>query len=122
MEILFYIFAVLSMYSYFLYPLILKILPERKSADTGVDSQRDSDLPFLSLIITVHNEAGRIRGKLDNTLKNDYPPELLEIIVASDFSSDESHEWFRVFIEVTVKRKKIPLITFNPLLNNKGVC
>ena len=92
MEILFYIFAVLSVYSYFLYPLILKILPERKSADTDVDSQPGSELPFLSLIITVHNEAGRIRGKLDNALKNDYPPELLEIIVASDFSTDETDD------------------------------
>ncbi len=92
MEILFYIFAVLSVYSYFLYPLILKILPECKSADTDVDSQPGSELPFLSLIITVHNEAGRIRDKLDNTLKNDYPPELLEIIVASDFSTDETDD------------------------------
>ena len=92
MEILFYIFAVLSVYSYFLYPLILKILPERKSADTDVDSQPDLELPFLSLIITVHNEAGRIRVKLDNTLKNDYPPELREIIVASDFSTDETDD------------------------------
>jgi len=92
METLFYIFAVFCLYSYFLYPLILKILPERKSSDIDVDSQPDSELPFLSLIITVHNEAGRIRGKLDNTLKNDYPPESLEIIVASDFSSDETDD------------------------------
>ena len=47
-------------------------------------------LPKLSLIITVHNEEGRIRNKLENTLQIDYPSELLEIIVASDFSTDKT--------------------------------
>ena len=90
MEILFYIFGLLCVYSYFLYPLILKVLPNREGVNKSVDQQLNNDLPFLSLIITVHNEAGRIQEKLANTLGNDYPSELLEIIVASDFSSDET--------------------------------
>jgi glycosyltransferase involved in cell wall biosynthesis len=42
----------------------------------------------LSLIITAHNEEDRIRSKLENTLALDYPREHLEVIVASDFSTD----------------------------------
>jgi glycosyltransferase involved in cell wall biosynthesis len=38
----------------------------------------------------VHNEENRIGQKLDNTLQIDYPPDLLEIIIASDFSTDET--------------------------------
>lgn len=47
-------------------------------------------LPTLSLIITAHNEEARIREKLDNALQIGYPSDLLEIIVASDFSTDET--------------------------------
>ncbi len=103
MEILFYIFGVLCVYSYFLYPLILKILPERESVDMDIDSQPDSALPFLSLIVTVHNEAGRIREKLDNTLENDYPSDLLEVIVASDFSTDETDDIVATYADKGVR-------------------
>ena len=88
MELFFYLFAVFCAYSYFLYPVLLKLLPSRKSYDYM--AEENINLPDLSLIITAHNEEGRIREKLENTLKIDYPSELLEIIVASDFSTDET--------------------------------
>lgn len=90
MEYLFYVLLILCGYSYFLYPLILKSLRPR-----GVRNILSSDtaaLPALSLIITAHNEEGRIRKKLDNTLKIDYPAELLDIVVASDCSDDATDE------------------------------
>ncbi len=88
MELLFYLLALLCAYSYFLYPLILKLLPTRKLFIT--ETLSTADLPQLSLIITAHNEAGRIREKLENTLHIDYPKELLEVIIASDFSTDDT--------------------------------
>ncbi len=88
MEYLFYLSGLACVYSYFLYPLILKIIPARHAQESG--QLVDSSLPDLSMIVTVHNEAGRIREKLDNTLQIDYPKEQLEIIVASDFSTDDT--------------------------------
>jgi cellulose synthase/poly-beta-1,6-N-acetylglucosamine synthase-like glycosyltransferase len=44
--------------------------------------------PSVSIIITAYNEERDIREKLENTLLIDYPSEKLEIIVASDCSSD----------------------------------
>jgi hypothetical protein len=88
MEALFYIFLLLCSYSYFIYPLILKVLPARSHGTTPLGG--DLDLPALSLIITVHNEEGRIREKLENALALDYPRDHLEIIIASDFSVDET--------------------------------
>jgi len=90
MEFLFYLFAVLCAYSYFLYPVILKLLPARKKVDAV--EKENAELPVLSLIITVHNEAGRIREKLENTLQIDYPSDKFEIIIASDFSTDETDD------------------------------
>lgn len=86
MEYLFYFSAILSVYSYFLYPLVLKMIPTRSLQEIRISG--DTEPPMLSLIITVHNEGTRIREKLENTLEIDYPRDLLEVIVASDFSTD----------------------------------
>lgn len=88
MEFLFYLFALLCAYSYFLYPVLLKLLPVRKIMD--ITDNGSTNLPVLSLIITVHNEEGRVREKLENTLQIDYPSDCLEIIIASDFSTDQT--------------------------------
>ena len=86
MEAFFYLTALLCCYSYFLYPLILGRLPRRVPAAAS----GGEELPVLTLIITVHNEAARIREKLNNSLEIDYPADRLEIIVASDGSTDDT--------------------------------
>ena len=88
MEFLFWFSLFGAGYSYALYPLVLLSLPKRPVAVP--DRVADEQLPRMSLIITVHNEGARIDGKLENTLALDYPPEQLEILVASDASSDDT--------------------------------
>jgi len=86
MESMFIIILILSIYSYFLYPLILKLLiPSRKICEDETHKK-----PHLSLIITAHNEEERIREKIENSLLIQYEDDLLEIIVASDCSSDKT--------------------------------
>src|SRR5262245_45395449 len=51
--------------------------------------------PSVSFIIAAYNEAAAIAGKLSNTLALDYPPERLEVIVASDGSTDATEEIVR---------------------------
>ena len=48
--------------------------------------------PRVSFIIAAHNEARRIRTKIENTLELDYPPGLIEVVVASDHSTDGTDE------------------------------
>ena len=88
MEQMFYISLFLSGYSYFIYPLLLRLLPVRYVGRD--DSSDESYIASMTLIITVHNEEQRIRGKLENTLQLDYPADSLEVIVASDCSTDET--------------------------------
>ena len=90
MEYLFYLTALLCAYSYFLYPLLLKITPCRE-LETAAEGQ-EIELPRISLVITAHNEAGHILEKLENTLEIDYPADLLEVIVASDCSTDATDD------------------------------
>jgi cellulose synthase/poly-beta-1,6-N-acetylglucosamine synthase-like glycosyltransferase len=101
MDFLFYLTALLCGYSYFIYPLVLMVVPPRKSGITahdGGDSQ-----PVISLIITVHNEEDRIRAKLENSLDIVYPEGLLEIIVASDFSTDATDSIVGEFVSSGVR-------------------
>lgn len=78
------VFGVL--FSYLLYPFLLRFSPRRP----GVKEKHSVPTvpPRVSLIVTAHNEEARIREKLENCLKLDFPG--LEIIVASDASTDET--------------------------------
>jgi len=53
--------------------------------------------PTVSLIVAAHNEEKVIRAKLENTLRLDYPRERLEILVASDGSTDRTESIVREF-------------------------
>ena len=76
------------LYAYFGYPLslyLIGIFRGRKVTKKPVE-------PIVTLIITAFNEEKRIEEKIMNTLQLDYPRENLEIIVASDGSSDATNE------------------------------
>jgi glycosyltransferase involved in cell wall biosynthesis len=51
----------------------------------------------VSFIITAHNEQARLAQKLENTLRQDYPAGALEIIVASDCSTDGTDDIVRAY-------------------------
>src|SRR5689334_11809008 len=51
--------------------------------------------PRVSIIIAARNEERDIAAKLENTLALDYPRDRMEIIVASDCSTDRTDEIVR---------------------------
>ena len=59
------------------------------------------------MIIAAYNEEVSIKDKLINTLELDYPSELLEIIVASDGSTDRTDEIVKSFAGKGVILKRI---------------
>src|SRR5262249_4684481 len=64
--------------------------------------------PKVSLIITAHNEGKRIQEKIENALGQTYPGGRLEIIVASDCSTDRTDEVARSFESHGVKLVRAP--------------
>ena len=48
--------------------------------------------PSVSVIVAAHNEEGVIERRLENLLELDYPADRVEIVVASDASSDGTNE------------------------------
>ncbi len=85
-QIIFWTCVSLLAYVYLGYPLLVfsvsKLFPrEIKSAFIE---------PKVTVLITAFNEQAAIRQKIENTLAIDYPPNKLEIIVASDGSTDDT--------------------------------
>ncbi len=91
MKVMFWIAVLGCVYSYALYPVLLRLVPPRKRVAPG-DVQHVV-LPSVTVIIACRNEAPRLRHKLDNALAVDYPE--IEIIVASDASDDGSDDIVR---------------------------
>ena len=89
--IIFWTAIALVLYAYFGYALALTVLSIVRNRPV----HRAAITPSVSVIIAAHNEERRIRQKIDNTLAQDYPPAALEIIVASDCSSDGTDDVVR---------------------------
>jgi cellulose synthase/poly-beta-1,6-N-acetylglucosamine synthase-like glycosyltransferase len=95
MEIIFFSSVFLVFFAYFGYPLTLVFLARFMS----FDPKREAITPFVTLIITAFNEEKRIRKKLENTIKLDYPRDQFQVIVASDGSTDKTNEIVRDFAD-----------------------
>jgi len=98
-EIVFWMSAVALLYTYAGYPLLLFIVSGLRPRAV----RRGAFTPAVSVIITAYNEERDVAAKLENTLALDYPSELLEIIVASDCSTDRTDEIVRTFAAKGVK-------------------
>jgi glycosyltransferase involved in cell wall biosynthesis len=84
MEVFFWIAVALVLYAYAGYPCVLALVARVRRQPVI----RAPITPRVTFIITAYNEEARIAAKLDNTLSQLYPADRLEIIVASDCSSD----------------------------------
>lgn len=90
-QLVFWIAAGVVWYAYIGYPILVWILqwlfrrPVRKRPIE----------PSVSLVVAAYNEARVIERKIRNALELDYPAERLEIIIASDGSSDSTADLAR---------------------------
>ena len=73
------------------YPLLLWMLARARPARPETPSA-NAELPSVALIVAAYDEQDVIAAKIANALALDYPRERLELIVASDGSSDGTAE------------------------------
>jgi len=104
--ILFWLSTGLLIYTHLGYPLALWLLVHLKGPSAGGDDSEDSagrrspesetgpaaGAPLVSLIIPAYDEEEVIATKVANALALDYPRERLQIVVASDGSTDATAE------------------------------
>ena len=96
LEIVFWLSVALIFHSYLLYPWVLKLLSRNKKENTLV-YEPGSNLPFVSIIMSVHNEEMVITEKIRSIYYTLYPPNKFEVLVGSDNSNDSTNLICKVY-------------------------
>ncbi len=91
LEIVFWASVGLLVYAHAGYPLLLWLLARARPPRPSLPRLR-AGTPLVSLIIAAYDEEAVIADKIANALALDYPRERLELIVASDGSTDSTAE------------------------------
>jgi cellulose synthase/poly-beta-1,6-N-acetylglucosamine synthase-like glycosyltransferase len=89
MQALFWVSAGLIVFTHLGYPLVLWLLA-RLRRRTTLEPTALKELPSVSLIVAAYDEGEVIAEKVRNAIQLDYPRERLQLIVASDGSSDRT--------------------------------
>lgn len=98
-QLFFWACAGVLSYVYVGYPLLvylISVLFPRSIAQGEIE-------PKVTVLITAFNEEDSIREKIENTLEIDYPTDKLEILVASDGSTDRTDSIVEEFVTRGVK-------------------
>ncbi|ABB32237.1 glycosyl transferase family 2 [Geobacter metallireducens RCH3] len=102
-EWIFWLLVVTIFYTYFGYALLIPLI--------GLFVKRPLDrrdiTPRVTFLITAYNEEKNIRKKLTEVLALDYPWEQLEVMVASDGSTDRTDDIVREFRDQGVVLKRV---------------
>lgn len=100
-DIIFWILVLIVIYVYLFYPLILLAISQ-----FGKKNQLEQKLPAMprvTLFIPVYNEEDIISQKIKNSLSLNYPQDLLEIVVVSDASTDNTTDILNPYIAKGIK-------------------
>jgi cellulose synthase/poly-beta-1,6-N-acetylglucosamine synthase-like glycosyltransferase len=91
--VLFWISLALVAYAYVGYALLVcgcARLWGRRPTPPNEPPAETSDLPTVNLLIAALNEEQVIAERLDNALASDYPSDKLQVVIASDGSTDQT--------------------------------
>jgi len=95
-------------YAYFGYPVLIWAASRLFGRDRPRPEVSDDELPTLSLLIAAYNEEAEIGRRIENALEMDYPTEKLEIVIASDGSTDRTCAIVRSYERYGVKLLDFP--------------
>jgi cellulose synthase/poly-beta-1,6-N-acetylglucosamine synthase-like glycosyltransferase len=88
LKILFWIPLLLILHTYVVYPVLLLLLDKLIKQP---ESDKNDHLNLsVSVLMAVHNEEKVIRQKINALFNSDYPPAILEVLVATDACSDDT--------------------------------
>lgn len=85
-EIIFYLCALVIVYTYAVYPLMIYFLssytPKLNSVELGENA------PEITVVIAVHNGEKYIKSKIESIYSQNYPSDKIQIVIVSDGSDD----------------------------------
>ncbi|MBI4649948.1 glycosyltransferase family 2 protein [Candidatus Desantisbacteria bacterium] len=119
MEFIFWINLFLILYVYFGYIIILLLIKSVRK----LNIDKKDYYPSVALLIGIYNEEKVIEEKIKNSLNLDYPREKIKIIIASDNSTDKSHDIIGKYKEKGVilyiaRKRQGKVANFNDVIKN----
>jgi cellulose synthase/poly-beta-1,6-N-acetylglucosamine synthase-like glycosyltransferase len=94
--IVFWLSVLFIAYTYFVYPLLAALLARIRPRPI----YRGDYEPFISIVVAAYNEGDKLARRLENLAAQDYPAGKVEIIVASDGSTDNTGEVLTALMSV----------------------
>lgn len=73
-------------WQFFGFPALMSVISRRGT------NWEDGDLPPVTVIVPAYNEGSSIEPRIHNLFEQDYPPDLLDVIVVESRSTDETRE------------------------------
>ncbi len=117
MSLTLWIFIALIVYCYFGYPFLIWMWSRLFARPVN----KKQITPSVSVVMSAWNEEDVIRGKLENFLALDYPPDKFEILIGSDGSTDQTNAIVREFTDPRVRLVELEgrngkMVTINHLV------
>jgi cellulose synthase/poly-beta-1,6-N-acetylglucosamine synthase-like glycosyltransferase len=98
-EVLFWVCLGLVVYVYLGYPSLIWLCASICGSKQEGQKAESSDQPRVSILVAALNEEESIGQRIENALAQDYPPERLEIVIASDGSVDGTNQIVQRFVD-----------------------
>jgi len=105
-RVLFWGLIFVCLYAYFGYPILLLFMSIFRRRPVKKD---DGFLPTVTFIVAAYNEEDVIKAKLDNLNSQNYEKQKIEIVIASDGSSDSTEQIVARFAEEDGRVKLLAL-------------
>lgn len=108
LEWVFWVLLLVGVYPYAFYPIAVRILGVVLARPIGVD---DAFMPRVTVITAAYNESKHIEETVRNKLDQDYPVELLDVLVVSDGSTDETDQ---IVERIAAENSRVHLLRQTP--------
>ncbi len=97
-EIVFWFSLFAIIHSYLIFPWVMRILSKNRKENTIVYDS-GPNLPFVSILMAVHNEETVITEKIKSIYYTLYPLNKFEVLIGSDASTDGTNNILKVYSE-----------------------
>lgn len=97
MHAIFWFSTLMLFYVFIGYPLVILLWSRLRRSSSPTNLQPTDFEPEISVLIVARNEQATIRKKLNSLLAMDYPKHKVELVVASDASTDGTNDILNEF-------------------------
>lgn len=111
----------LGVYSYLVYPALLRMLPKRRQSRSTGDEHAESVLPFVTAVVPAYNEETQIRGAIEALLSQTYPRDKMQILILSDASTDATDSIVAEYAPQGVELMRMPVRSGKTAIENAAI-